>query len=348
MFWSDKTEAPTPKRREDARKQGLVPRSGELTGAVVVLVGLLAAGSMVPAWWRHLLNGLAGLFGGVGSGGLAPLVHTTLLMTVAFLVAVMGAALLCGLVQTRFLFTLYPLRWDWQKVNPLAGLRRMVSGMAVWDAVRHTLKAALIAAIGFTTVQGHLGTILSSGAGDVVTSAATLGQVTVAVLWRCLAAVLALAAVDYAVQWWRVERSLRMTRQEVKDELKQTEGDPAVKARLRQRYRQLVLHRQIHRVREATVVVTNPTHYAVALRYDPKTLPAPQVIAKGTEWLAHRIVHEAQRHGVPVVPNAPLAQALMKVPLGAFIPPELYQAAAEVLAYVFRITGRAKEVLGEA
>jgi flagellar biosynthetic protein FlhB len=108
------------------------------------------------------------------------------------------------------------------------------------------------------------------------------------------------------------------------------------------------MHRQIQRVKEATVVITNPTHYAVALRYDPKTLPAPQVIAKGTDWMAQRIVQEARKHSVPIVQNAPLAQALMKVNIGAFIPPELYQATAEVLAYVFRLTGRAKEVLGEA
>jgi len=175
-----------------------------------------------------------------------------------------------------------------------------------------------------------------------------LGSVGLGLLWRCVVVLLLLSAIDYAIQWWRVERNLRMTRQEVKDELKQTEGDPNVKAQLRRRYRQLVMHRQIQRVKEATVVITNPTHYAVALRYDPKTLPAPQVIAKGTDWMAQRIVQEARKHGVPIVQNAPLAQALMKVNIGAFIPPELYQATAEVLAYIFRLTGRAKEVLGEA
>lgn len=345
MFWSDKTEAPTPRRREDARKQGVVPRSAELTGTVVLFVGALIAGWFLPHWWRRMAQGLSAL---VMHDDWTPLLRYTLLPTVLFVALLMVIALTVGLVQTRFLFTLQPLRWDWQKVNPMAGIRRMFSGTALWDATRHLLKAVLIAYIGFTTLRGQMDAVLGGARWGVVEGAAAIGHIALQVFWRCLIALLVLAGVDYAVQWWRVERSLRMTRQEVKDELKQSEGDPAVKARLRRRYRQLVMHRQLQRVREATVVITNPTHYAVALRYDPKELPAPQVIAKGSDWLAQRIVHEAHRHSVPVVPNAPLAQALMKVNIGALIPPELYQAAAEVLAYVFRVTGRAKEVLGEA
>lgn len=345
MLWSDKTEAPTPKRREDARKQGIVPRSAELTGTVVLLIGAVAAGWFLPQWWRTMTQGLSAL---IMHNDWTPLLRYTLMPTLLFVALLMGVAFIVGLVQTKFLFTLQPLRWDWQKVNPMAGIRRMFSAMALWDALRNLLKAVIVAYIGFVTLRGQMDAVLGGAQWGVVEGAATIGHIAVQLFWRCLIALLILAAMDYAVQWWRVERSLRMTRQEIKDELKQFEGDPSVKARLRRRYRQLVMHRQLQRVREATVVVTNPTHYAVALRYAPKEMPAPQVIAKGSDWLAQRIVQEARRHSVPIVTNAPLAQALMKVNIGALIPPELYQAAAEVLAYVFRVTGRAKEVLGEA
>jgi flagellar biosynthetic protein FlhB len=271
-----------------------------------------------------------------------------MLKPLLFVAGLMLVAFLAGAIQTRFLFTLYPLRFDWQKVNPVSGFKRMFSLMTLWDGTRAVLKAAFVGYVGFVTLKAGWDAVLATSTTDVRTGASTLGSVGLGLLWRCVVVLLLLSAIDYAIQWWRVERNLRMTRQEVKDELKQTEGDTNVKAQLRRRYRQLVMHRQIQRVKEATVVITNPTHYAVALRYDPKTLPAPQVIAKGTDWMAQRIVQEARKHSVPIVQNAPLAQALMKVNIGAFIPPELYQATAEVLAYVFRLTGRAKEVLGEA
>lgn len=345
MFWSDKTEAPTPRRREEARKQGIVPRSAELTGTIVLFFGALLGLLLFPSWLGSLSEAMKSL---LVKSDWTPLVRDVMLKPLLFIAGLMLVAFLAGAIQTRFLFTFYPLRFDWQKVNPVSGFKRMFSVMTFWDGIRAVLKAALVGYVGFLTVKTGWNAILATSTMNVRTGADTLSDIGLGLMWRCVAVMLILSAIDYAIQWWRVERNLRMTRQEVKDELKQTEGDPNVKAQLRRRYRQLVMHRQIQRVKEATVVVTNPTHYAVALRYDPKTLPAPQVIAKGTDWMAQRIVQEARRHGVPIVPNPPLAQALMKVNIGAFIPPELYQATAEVLAYVFRLTGKAKEVLGEA
>ncbi len=323
----------------------MVPRSAELTGSAVLIVGILLGLLLFPSWLRSLGEAMSAL---LVNGDWAPLTKDVLVKPLLFISALMLAAFLVGAVQTRFLFTLYPLRWDWTKINPVNGLKRMFSLMTLWDGTRAVLKAALVGYVGFAVLRAGWESVMATSTMEVRTGISSLSGIGWGLLWRCAIVLLLLSAVDYAIQWWRVERSLRMTRQEVKDELKQTEGDPNVKAQLRRRYRQLVLHRQIQRVKEATVVVTNPTHYAVALRYDPKTLPAPQVIAKGSDWMAQRIVQEARRHGVPIVQNAPLAQALMKVEIGAFIPPELYQAAAEVLAYVFRLTGRAKEVLGEA
>ncbi|MGQ9519170.1 MAG: EscU/YscU/HrcU family type III secretion system export apparatus switch protein [Candidatus Fervidibacter sp.] len=345
MFWSDKTEAPTPRRREEARKQGIVPRSAELTGTIVLFVGALLGLLLFPSWLGSLSEAMKSL---LVKSDWTPLVRNVTLKPLLFIAVLMLVAFLAGAIQTRFLFTFYPLRFDWQKVNPVSGFKRMFSVMTFWDGMRAVLKAALVGYVGFLTLKTGWDAILATSTMNVRTGVDTLSDIGLGLIWRCVAVMLILSAIDYAIQWWRVERNLRMTRQEVKDELKQTEGDLNVKAQLRRRYRQLVMHRQIQRVKEATVVVTNPTHYAVALRYDPKTLPAPQVIAKGTDWMAQRIVQEAKRHGVPIVPNPPLAQALMKVNIGAFIPPELYQATAEVLAYVFRLTGKAKEVLGEA
>ncbi|MER3501545.1 MAG: flagellar biosynthesis protein FlhB [Candidatus Fervidibacterota bacterium] len=345
MFWSDKTEAPTPRRREEARKQGIVPRSAELTGSAVVLVGVALGLLLFPSWLQSLSGAMSAL---LVNGDWTPLARDALLKPVLFISTLMLVAFLVGALQTQFLFTFHPLRFDWQKVNPVSGFKRMFSAMTLWDGTRAVLKAAMVGYVGFMTIRSGWETIQATATMSVPDGVQAIGGLGLSTVWRCVAVLLLLAALDYAIQWWRVERSLRMTRQEVKEELKQTEGDPMVKAQLRRRYRQLVLHRQIQRVKEAAVVITNPTHYAVALRYDPKILPAPQVIAKGTDWIAKRIVQEAQKHGIPIVQNAPLAQALMKVNIGALIPPELYQATAEVLAYVFRVTGRAKEVLGEA
>lgn len=345
MWGTEKTEAPTPRRREEARRQGLVPRSSELTGSLVLLAAALGLGMFLPAWWKALGQGMQALF---LQGSVGPLLREGLGKPLAFLAALAALAFLAGAFQTRFLFTAYPLRLDWQRVNPSQGLRRIFSLMTLWELTRQALKALIIGFIGFSTLRAAQEAILEAGSMGLGEGLEALGQVGGRLAGRILMALLALAILDYLLQWWRVERSLRMTRQEVKEEWKHTEGDPQVKARLRQRHRQWVLHRQVHQVRRATVVVTNPIHVAVALAYRPQEHPAPQVVAKGSDWMAQRILQEAQRYRVPVVAHPPLAQALMKVPIGAFLPPALYQAAAEVLAQVFRATGRAREILGEA
>lgn len=345
MFWSDKTEVPTPRRREEARKRGIVPRSGELTGAIVLLCGIIAGIGLLPQWLMGLQKAIASF---LTQGQWEALVWEGLGKPFLFMVGLMAIGMLTGALQTKFLFTLHPLKADWQKVNPLSGLKRMISFMAFWDALRLTLKAFIIGGIGFVVLKDGLGPLIGTANANITASVATVGTIALRLLGWSLLALLALAALDYAMQWWRVEMSLRMTRHELKEELRHTEGDPNIKARLRRHYRQLVLNRQIYRVKEATVVVTNPTRLAVALCYEPKGMPAPKVIAKGSDWMARRIIAEAQRYSVPIIPDAPLAQALFKLPVGATIPPELYHAVAEVIAFVYRITGRTQEVLGEA
>jgi len=232
MFWSDKTEAPTPKRREDARKRGIVPRSAELTGTIVLLCGAMVAGWLLPSWLSQFGRRL---FRIARARRLDTALAKVSFARPRFRRRVDGSLFARRSFADALFVHLLPVALGLAKSQPRSGSSAMLSAMAMWDAMRTLLKAALVGYLGFLTLKAGIDNIVGASNLSVTQSVVAIGNLAWQVLWRCLLALLLLAALDYAVQWWRVERSLRMTRQEVKDELKQTEGDPNIKARLRAR-----------------------------------------------------------------------------------------------------------------
>jgi flagellar biosynthesis protein FlhB len=342
----NKTEEPTARRREDARKEGRIAKSQELTAAVLLLAGTGLLASLGGAFSDHLLglfrNGPAMLqatppeLSGVVRIA-RNLIVTTMLAMAPYGIGLIIASIAIGLVQTRGLATGKPLEPKWERLNPMAGLKRMFGADAVINLVKATLKLVLLGFITYLMLKRALPRFIELG------DAAPPAIVTVlrANVLRLVATVglafLGLGVFDFGVQFFRVEKGLKMSRHEVQQEHKEQEGDPQIKARVRQIARQRARQRMLAAVTTADVVITNPTHIAVALKYDTKVAAAPVVVAMGERKMAERIKRLAAGAGVPMIENKPLARALLATcTVGVPIPPALYVAVAEILAFVFR------------
>lgn len=250
-----------------------------------------------------------------------------------------------GLLQTQFLFTTRTLVPNLQALNPIKGLQRIFSLRTLTEVIKGLLKLALVAYIAYRDFIATLPAFPSLMEGGVAAGTSFVAERAVSALQSIGIGLLAIGILDYGYQYWEFRRSLRMTKQEVKQEFREQEGSPELRQRQRARARELALHRRaLKDVPLADVVVTNPTHYAVAIKYDAAESPAPKVLAKGADLLAQRIRQIAQENDVPTVENRPLARALYdNVAIGQQIPPELYQAVAEVLAFVYSLRRHRRE-----
>jgi flagellar biosynthetic protein FlhB len=349
----ERTERPTGRRREEARRRGQVPRSADLSGALGLLGTLgvysLFGGAVVahavevfrrglgPGAPRELtVDGAIGLLAG------ASVTMAHLAWPLVLLPGVIGAC--AQAVQTRGALATGALTLDWSRLSPIRGLQRVVSARGAVELVKATAKLVVVGGVAFLVLRRGWPKLVTAGAGGGAAGPGLLAQV-VTDLWLWVAvAYLGLASLDYGYQWWRHERSLRMTKQELRDETKQTEGDPLLRGRVRVLHRQMAARRMMAEVKRADAVVRNPTHVAVALRYERDRMRAPKVVAKGARLLARRIIEVAGEHRVPVIENPPLARAIFKsVPLGHEIPPALYRAVAEVLAFVYSLRGPGRQ-----
>jgi flagellar biosynthetic protein FlhB len=341
----DRTEAATPKRLQRAREQGNVPLSREAAPLAVIAVAALVLAMAGPGLTRALMLTLSAFLasahtlsplGGLRAAGLAVFGAAAPLA---------GAALLAGagavLLQTRFLLNPSALLPDLSRLGPRRGLGRILGAQTLQEAAKSLLKLVIVGWAAWHAVAAalpSLRTALFSSPAGILDSAAH--QVPRVLLW-VLAAQAFLAGADIALTHFRHGKSLRMSRQDVKEEMRESEGDPHVKGRLKQLRFQRARRRMLAAVPKAAVVVTNPTHYAVALAYERGGAGAPRVVAKGVDEVAARIRALAREHGIPTVPNPPLARALWQVELDAEIPAEHYQAVAEIIAYVWRLRARA-------
>jgi len=339
MADEERTEQATPRKRQEARRKGQVARSAEVNAACVFLAFVLVM-PLVLRWGgeRLLLTMQHGL---MAAGSLRPS-EAVLWSALALLMPIVGLALLTAvatnLIQVGFTLSAYPLQPDLNRIDPIKGFQRLFSVRALVELLKALLKFGLIAWVAWRTLQSEMDNLMVTARMPLPDALAPIGNtlyqvgLRVGILW------LILALLDYLYQRWEFEKSLRMSRYELKEEFRQTEGDPQVRVRQRQRMQQIARARMIQDVRRADVVVTNPVTYAVALRYDRARMRAPRVIAKGRGWLAQRIREEALRWHVPIVPNPMLARSLYaQVEVGQEIPVALYQAVAEVLAYVYRL-----------
>jgi flagellar biosynthesis protein FlhB len=352
--FGEQTERATPKRREEARREGKVARSGELTSSLVLLagVGALAAfsGSMVRGLADLTRGSLIAMSTPAETQGSVYAIFTRLSLEMTrillpFVLTVAAVGLAANVAQVGFMISTGPLSPRWAMINPVEGFKRIFSLRSATELVKAILKVAVIGAIAYATVSSDLSRLIplqGAEGGAVLTH---VGQSTVRLGLRVGFALLALAVLDYGYQRWEYERSLRMSRQEIIEEQKQTEGDPQIKARIRLLQRLNARRRMMQDVAKATVVVTNPTHYAVALKYERTQMAAPLVVGKGMRKLAERIKETARQNRVPIVEDPPLARLLYKEgKLGRPIPVSLYRAVAQVLAHVWRLRQRAAGV----
>lgn len=347
----ERSELPTPKRLLKAHEEGQVPRSQELNAAVVLLAGsagvMAFGGSTIGAHAAETLRvttswlaggemtatGATWLIRDLAKGTVAALLPV--LLCIAVPVAVIGG------IQARGVLSLKPITPSFDRVSPFAGAKRIFGAAALFTLFKSMLKLALLSVTAWLALSAlwpRIAGLAGAGAADVLTA---MQSATARLVLLTGLAFLVVAAADYGYQAWQHAKQLRMTRQEVVQEHKESEGDPQLKSRIRSLQQQMSRRRMLHKVKEADVVVVNPTNIAIALKYDPAQATAPVVLAMGRRKFAERIRDVATKAGVPLVRNVPVARALIaSAKVGLPIPPALYAAVAEVLAFVYRQRGR--------
>jgi flagellar biosynthetic protein FlhB len=350
--FSDKTEAPTPRRREEAREQGNVARSADLSAAAMLLGALLLLNwfgsglfAALSAAVRQMLGSasMSNLDSRIAGEGILALLLVIGRAVFPLMLGVVLIALAANIAQVGLHLTPAKLKPDFGSLNPLRGLGRLFERRSLVALLMGVLKMTLVALAAYSAVHGRLGQIVAI---ERLTSLQMLklgGDMLFSIGIRVGVLLLVLAIIDYAWQRWQLEQGLRMTRQEVKDEMRRMEGDPRLKQRRRQIALQIAQKKLKKDVPTADVVITNPTEFAIALKYDAATMHAPRVIAKGQGYMARRIRELAIAAGVPILERKPLARALYRlVDVGHEIPEEFYSAIAEILAYVYELTGRVR------
>jgi len=348
FFAGEKTEKATPKKRLDARKKGQVLKSQDVTSAVVLLsifTYLLFAGSSIR---DRLLIFLRETFthtiavDTITIPSVMNLLKDTLIemaiILLPIMVIAMVAAVAANFFQFGLLFTTETLKFDLKKIDPIKGFKRIFSIKAIIELIKSILKISFIGTVTTVIIMLNLTDVLSLSFKTPGDTLSTIAKLT-AVMGIAASLVLAFISIlDYFYQKFDYEKNLKMSKQDIKDEYKNVEGDPLIKSKIKQRQREMAMRRMMQEIPNADVVITNPTHYAIALKYDDITMDAPKVIAKGTDHVAQKIKLIAKENDVVMVENRPLARAMYdQVQIDQRIPDEFFKAVAEVLAYVYRI-----------
>ncbi len=346
----NRTEKPTPKRRSEARKKGQIARSPDLTSAAVLMGGIVALVITAPTMLDRFADvvrvglsqsGDTHLAGRAGLGSLMWWAMKSMLGIAApVAITATAAGLVANLVQNRPQITGAALAPQWSRINPRTGMKRLIGTRALFDAGKTIVKTTVVAVAAFVAIwprMTDLGRLAGAPPGEIMSQLA--GAVMTLALYVCFA-FLIIGIIDFTWQRYQHEKSLKMTKEEVRQEARQSDLAPEVRRSIRRRQFARARKRMIADVATADVVVTNPTHYAVALRYDGSR-PAPEIVAKGVDLVAAAIRAAAEEASVPILTNPPLARALHReVEIGQMIPDEFFAAVAEVLAYVFRTARR--------
>lgn len=350
----DKTEAPTPRKRQEARDQGRIAKSTDLNSALMLLGGIVAMRwfglDMLNAMMRALRENLtiadAKAATTIDASHIIITTGTVLLSAVGpILVTLASIAILSNLLQVGPVFVTEPLVPKLDRLNPLGGIGRVFNVRTLMQLVMSLLKLAMVAAVAYPAITSRTDEIMLALQVDGWTQVGLLSSVIYDVGIQLAIALLILALLDFGWQRWKFERDLRMTKQEVKEELRRMDGDPIVKQRRRKMQMAAAMQRIKTAVPKADVIVTNPTELAIAIQYDPDSMAAPRVVAKGADYLAKKIREIAAVHGIPIIERKPLAQALFKtVEVGQEVPEQFYKAIAEILAYVYKLSGKQMKV----
>jgi len=346
----ERTESPSAKRRADFRKKGQVAQSREVQTAALFTLLLLFWVFFAPIFWDGAKEMVAVLWRNSGdyaitTSSLMQLgyflgVSLAMILAPLFLVALL-VGFLATFLQIGWLFTTEPLIPDLTKLDPIKGMGRFFSKRSLVEVIKSLLKVGLIGWIAYKTVAGEMDQALLLTEMPLDDTILYLAKTSALVMAKVAAIMIVLAILDYAFVRWEMEEKMKMTKQEQKEEMKETEGDPHIKSKIRSIQQQMARRRMMAAVPTADVVITNPTHIAVAIKYEAGTMDAPLVLAKGQELVAEKIREIARENDIPLVENPPVARLLhSKVEVGQAIPEELFKAVAEILAYVYSLKGR--------
>ncbi|MDD2999102.1 MAG: flagellar biosynthesis protein FlhB [Candidatus Riflebacteria bacterium] len=351
LFAGEKTEPATEKRRQEAANRGNVAKSQDLTSVVVLLTGFTMLRFYGPE-----LYGMCGdymrytLSHAISSDLTLPdtlillnqFILLLLKMMAPFLFAILVSATASNILQTGFLFRFEPLIPDLDRLNPVSGIQNIFSWKLVAELIKSILKILIVSYVPYSTMREQLPMVLRFVQLDPVPAVIILLKLIFSMSVKIILILLALSLADWAFQKWRHEENIKMSKDEIKEEYKQREGDPRVKQKIREKQRQASSRRMMDEVPKATVVVTNPTHIACALKYDPDNDNAPTLVAMGAGLIAQKIKEIAKENNVPIIENKPLARQLYKMlQVGDEIPSDLYAAVVEILAQVYRMKNRA-------
>ncbi len=348
--YGEKTEQPTERRRNEAREQGNVARSRDLTAAGLMLGAAIVISMLLIPLCRTLAELTASLLRSAGRERLAPadvverfriILQTLAPSLLAVLCAMMLTAFIWNVVQFGILIAPEALVPQFGRLSPLSGFRRIFSTSALMRLGVSLGKLGIVVGIAFWSIGGILPQVTQLiGLGPGATIVYMEGAL-VKLAFQLSTALVALALVDFLFQRWKLEQDLKMTRQEVRDEMKEMQGDPHIRQRRREAHRKVAQARELNQVRSADVIITNPTEIAVAIKYDPTKMPAPVVVAKGMGEIAASIRRIAKENRVPIIERKELARALYRnIKVGQAIPVEMYQVFVEIMAYVYKLTGR--------
>lgn len=349
----EKTEPATEKKLREAREEGKVAKSKELTAAVSLIVLFLCLKIFVGYVGERLAGGFSSFYGKIPelvseSGGIFTLnacknlmnqaIINIILVVLPFMLIGLVVAVLVSILQVGWKVTAKPMKPELSKFNPLNGFKRMFSKDSLFELLMAIIKIALICYVAYSSIKDHKNELLLIYDIQLKQAIALMGDIIINTGLKIAFVYLIVGIADYIYNRHKFNEDMKMTKQEVKDEFKNTEGDPQIKGRQRQRMREASQRRMMQDVPKADVIITNPTHYAVAIRYDTTVAKAPVVLAKGENYLAQKIKEVAKENHIEIVENKPLARMLYaNVNIGAEIPPELYQAVAEVLAMVYNL-----------
>ena len=349
----ERTEKATSKKREDARRKGQVAVSREVSSVMILLTSLgifYFAGSWM--FW-NMSQLISRVYQNIGSLSIdsvtdasafsLEILYRLVAVLLPFLLPIAIVGFIANVMQIGFQFSSEAMSLKLTKLSPISGMKRLGSLKSLVEVGKSIIKILFIGGIGYLILKNDLKDFPNLVQQEVGQIVVFIARISLKLFFLVSLAMIVLAVLDYIYQRWQYEQDLKMTKQEVKDEVKQSQGDPKIKARIRGVQLEMARRRMMEAVPEADVVITNPTHLAIALKFDAREMMAPRVVAKGAGFVAQRIREIAEENQIPIVEEKPLAQTLFKmVELGDYIPAELYRAVAEVLAYVYRLKGMYK------
>ena len=342
----EKSESPTGKKIGQARERGQIAKSRDLTAVCILITGGMSIylsrniifvqfHRILEAAWSKESFSVPGYF--AASGLATEIILSIFMMLAPILVTILATAIVLNIGQMKgFILSFKAMHISFSNLNPLSGFKRMVSLRALTELVKSAAKLTIVLYAVYSVLWPERSVVMGLAGGDVSAFLDVTGTLALKVLYRVSGIMLILSLVDFLYQKWQTRKDLMMTKQEVKEEMKQSEGNPQIKSRIRNIQRSLARQRMLQKIPKASVIITNPTHYAVALMYQTG-MEAPTVVGKGMDFLAQKIIRLGRKHGVPIVQNPPLARALYKqVKLDDSIPMELYRAVAKILAFIYQ------------